>query len=188
MSKPTKTQIAVLSAAVIRRDHLLVPPETLKKQSAKALASSICKQGLAAEVQVADEQPSWRTGEDGIRVGLALTAEGRRSIGLEPGLEHAEADQAGSNPSETRVPQMERSAADAPRHGTKQALILGLLRRAPGASLDELVAATGWLPHTTRASLTGLRQRGFAIERRKGADGRSVYLIPNPDGLASEAA
>src|SRR5215204_595047 len=33
---------------------------------------------------------------------------------------------------------------------TKQALVLGLLQRKQGASLAELVAATGWLPHTTR--------------------------------------
>ena len=38
--------------------------------------------------------------------------------------------------------------------GTKQALVLGLLQRKHGASLAELVAATSWLPHTTRAALT----------------------------------
>lgn len=82
-----------------------------------------------------------------------------------------------------------RAPADSPRGGTKQSLVLGLLRRASGASLDELVAATGWQPHTTRAALTGLRQRGFAIERRKGEDGRSVYLITNLEqALTSEAA
>jgi len=38
-----------------------------------------------------------------------------------------------------------------------------LLQRDCGATLDELVASTGWLPHTTRAALTGLRKRGFTI-------------------------
>ena len=51
------------------------------------------------------------------------------------------------------------------RPGTKQALIAGLLRREQGATLDELIAATGWLPHTTRAALTGLRRKGCTLEK-----------------------
>jgi hypothetical protein len=43
------------------------------------------------------------------------------------------------------------------------ALAVGLIRRDHGATLAELVAATGWLPHTTRAALTGLRKRGYAV-------------------------
>ena len=39
---------------------------------------------------------------------------------------------------------------------------------AQGATLDALVNATGWLPHTTRAVLTGLRKRGFEIDRTQG--------------------
>jgi Winged helix-turn helix/Protein of unknown function (DUF3489) len=44
-----------------------------------------------------------------------------------------------------------------------QALIVSLLAREAGASLDELVSATRWLPHTTLAALTRLRQSGYAI-------------------------
>ena len=60
--------------------------------------------------------------------------------------------------------------------GSKQALVVQLLSRPEGAPLDDLVSATGWLPHTTRAALTGLRQRGFEIERSD-EDGRSVYRL-----------
>ena len=42
---------------------------------------------------------------------------------------------------------------------------------------EQLIAATGWLPHTTRAALTGLRQKGFVLDRSKGEDGRAVYRI-----------
>ncbi len=38
------------------------------------------------------------------------------------------------------------------------------------------MAATGWLPHTTRAALTGLRKRGYAVNREV-ADGGSVYRV-----------
>ena len=61
------------------------------------------------------------------------------------------------------------------RPGTKQALIAGLLGREQGATLDELVAATGWLPHTTRAALTGLRRKGCTLEKSTGVDGKTAY-------------
>src|SRR4051812_20822935 len=67
--------------------------------------------------------------------------------------------------------------AQHPREGSKQALVVGLLSQPKGASLNDLIAATGWLPHTARAALTGLRRRGFAIERVPGDDGRSLYRI-----------
>lgn len=62
----------------------------------------------------------------------------------------------------------------APSRQTKQSLILELLRRETGASLEELVAATGWLPHTTRAALTGLRNKGIAIQKSH-RDGATRY-------------
>jgi hypothetical protein len=55
----------------------------------------------------------------------------------------------------------------APRPGSKLAEVLALLGRERGASLDELIDATDWLPHTTRAALTGLRKRGYQIERSR---------------------
>ena len=41
---------------------------------------------------------------------------------------------------------------------TKTATVVALLGSDGGATLAELIAATGWLPHTTRAALTGLRK------------------------------
>jgi uncharacterized protein DUF3489 len=68
-------------------------------------------------------------------------------------------------------------AQSPPRPGTKQALIVSLLAREAGASLDELVSATRWLPHTARAALTRLRQSGYAILRSKDEAGRTRYRI-----------
>jgi len=45
-----------------------------------------------------------------------------------------------------------------------------------GSSLDELVKLTGWQPHTARAALTRLRQRGFAVSLRESA-GRKAYHL-----------
>lgn len=58
--------------------------------------------------------------------------------------------------------------------------MLGLLQREQGATLYELVEATGWQPHTTRAMLTGLRKKGHEIERRKRGD-VTCYHVPVAD-------
>lgn len=204
MSKLNQTQIAVLSAAANRRDHLLVPPGGLSGRSAKAPATTLMKLGLAVEVEVKRKQPAWPTGEVGTRISLALTEAGLTPVRVQqgakateaPGPQMTEPAHSGAGSPEPRAQEEapstdagSRAPADSPRGGTKQSLVLRLLRRPSGASLDELVAATRWLPHTTRAALTGLRQRGFAIDRRKGEDGRSAYFLPHAEeSLTSEAA
>ena len=50
---------------------------------------------------------------------------------------------------------------------TKQALVLSLLQKKGGVPITAIVEATGWLPHTARAALTGLRKKGHAIVRAK---------------------
>lgn len=62
---------------------------------------------------------------------------------------------------------------------TKRAQLIALLERKEGASLDDMVAATGWLPHTVRAALTGLRKSGKTIESQK-MDGMRTYRIVAP--------
>jgi DNA-binding MarR family transcriptional regulator len=62
------------------------------------------------------------------------------------------------------------------RTGSKTDAVLELLNRDEGATSAELIEATGWLPHTTRAALTGLRKKGHAIERTKRGD-QTCYRI-----------
>jgi hypothetical protein len=53
-----------------------------------------------------------------------------------------------------------------------------LLRSTEGATVAELSQAMGWLPHTTRAVLTGLRKRGYALTLdRSDAERGSAYRI-----------
>ncbi len=87
-------------------------------------------------------------------------------------------------------------AAFAPRAGSKIAAVIGMLSRAEGATIDEVVTATGWLPHTTRAALTGLRKRGYALtsdrtDRTRGSIYRIAAAPPSgssPDlGVVAEA-
>lgn len=62
------------------------------------------------------------------------------------------------------------------KRATKTDKVIALLKRKQGVSIDELAKATGWLPHTTRAAMTGLRKKGHTIER-KTVDGVSRYAI-----------
>jgi hypothetical protein len=64
-----------------------------------------------------------------------------------------------------------------PRDGSKLALVIEHLQRAHGATIIDLTQATGWLPHTARAALTGLRKRGYAVIRERIGAGDSVYRI-----------
>ena len=58
------------------------------------------------------------------------------------------------------------------------AQVVELLQRDRGATIDELIETTGWLPHTTRAALTGLRKRGFAVALdRSDKERGSIYRI-----------
>ena len=65
----------------------------------------------------------------------------------------------------------------APQESSKLALVIEHLQRADGATIIDLTQATGWLPHTTRAALTGLRKRGYAVIRERIGAGDSVYRI-----------
>lgn len=78
---------------------------------------------------------------------------------------------------ETGAPTSRGSNAVVPLKGpTKTEKILNLLKRQEGASLEELTAATGWLPHTARAALTGLKKKAHMVERAK-VDGVSRYSV-----------
>ena len=53
---------------------------------------------------------------------------------------------------------------------SKNDIVTALLRRPEGATLEDMITATGWLPHSTRAVLTGLRKKGHVINKSKRGD------------------
>jgi DNA-binding MarR family transcriptional regulator len=69
------------------------------------------------------------------------------------------------------------SAAETPRASTKRAKLIGMLERHEGASVAEIGMRLGWLPHTVRAAITGLRKAGREVTRSTDANNRSVYRI-----------
>jgi hypothetical protein len=62
---------------------------------------------------------------------------------------------------------------------SKQQLVANLLLRDKGATLSDMIAATGWLPHTTRAALTGLKKKRYALSSDK-VDGVRSYRAVAP--------
>ena len=63
---------------------------------------------------------------------------------------------------------------------SKQAQLAALVTRDAGATLDQMITATGWLAHTTRAALTGLKKKGYAISSDK-VEGVRTYLAIAPE-------
>lgn len=63
-----------------------------------------------------------------------------------------------------------------PKPSNKISGVLELLTRAEGATLEQMVAATGWLSHTTRAALTGLKKKGHAVTSDK-VNGVRTYRV-----------
>ena len=56
-----------------------------------------------------------------------------------------------------------------------------MLERPEGASVAEMGQRFGWLPHTVRAAITGLRDAGCEVTRSKDAAGQSVYRLARPE-------
>ncbi len=79
------------------------------------------------------------------------------------------------------------------RADSKQALVIGLLQRPEGATIAQIMEATGWQQHTVRGTLAGtLKKRlGLVISSNKEAGGQRVYRIEstvNATTTESEAA
>lgn len=73
----------------------------------------------------------------------------------------------------------DKLSTNALKRPSKQQLLANLLVRDSGATLDEMMSLTGWLPHTTRAALTGLKKKGYSLSSDK-VDGVRTYRAVAP--------
>jgi hypothetical protein len=195
--KLTDTQLVLLGAAAGRKDLCLVAPATLKGATAQKVARKLISDGLVKEVKAKAGDPIWRRDEEsGASYVLKLTAAGAKAIAVDDAARPEDAgeesdalanrDQAAilskldakdARPAEAMEPGP--ICLRAPRGGSKLARVIALLERDHGATIEELIAATDWLAHTTRAALTGLRKRGYAVAIDRSDDKRgSFYRIP----------
>ena len=175
----------LLATAANRASGSLLPPSSSVKAERASITKAITaliRRTLAEEVETKNPKSVWR--EDGERrLAAVITAAGRAAIhmgdGKMPQVETAAAPpatevQAGPGAADPLTPP--EPAAPGARAGTKQALLIEMLQRTSGATLAELAQATAWLPHTTRAALTGLRKRGATLTSDK-AGGVTHYRL-----------
>jgi DNA-binding MarR family transcriptional regulator len=146
----------------------------------------------------------WRNEDDGRAVLLRVTPAGLEPIGLTPESEQeaeraedvevdadaggeaagaptaghtaktevsAGEDAGGSQSPRTGRTTAQRKAGD----GTKQVKLIAMLRRAEGATIAQIVAATGWQPHTVRGAFAGALKKklGLTVTSEKPRDRRS---------------
>jgi hypothetical protein len=199
--KLTDTQIVMLSAAAQRDDRCLLAPQNLKGSATQKLATKLIGAGLAKEIKAKPGAPVWRRDEQGGQsYALKLMAAGTRATADATGLALDEMSE-GTDPRVQVIKpgsEIVEATADvpaaapnlsAPRDGTKLARVLELLQRDCGATLEELIAATDWLPHTTRAALTGLRKRGYAVTiDRSDKERGSTYRARSDETIDVEQA
>jgi len=195
--KLTDTQLVLLTAAAQRKDLCLVARPTLKGAPAQKVARKLISAGLVKEVKAQASGPIWRRDEkSGASYALKLTDVGAKAIAVDDAAEPEDVggeSDALANRDQAAIPskldakdarpaeatESGSAGPSAPRGGSKLARVIALLERDHGATIEELIAATGWLAHTTRAALTGLRKRGYAVEIDRSDDNRgSFYRIP----------
>ena len=179
MTKLTNTQLRILSQAAQHKNGVAFVPERTGTTALRKLSESLVERKLMREILTKPGMPIWRKAEDGRSISLVILKAGKELI-----LEHG-----GALPSDKRIFSMKGSEVELncdlrsttslaqPRAGSKLALVIAMLSTEAGASLKALAEMAGWLPHTTRATLTGLRKRGFLIERVKDDDTGTVYRI-----------
>src|SRR5271166_1637382 len=204
--KLSDKQRELLSAAAEREDRLL--PSQLKGGAAQKIAAKHVAAGLAKEVKAKTGAPIWRRDEATEQAyALKLTAAGLNAVGADARSQSEtvgaavnaalpddrparRASRARSDAPTTEESAAQESRADQdlvgasepswrpPRVGSKLDRILGMLSTDKGATLEELTSATGWLPHTARAALTGLRKRGYDVHLvRGGRETAPVYRM-----------
>ncbi len=174
-TKLTDTQLVILSTA--SKTEMPLGTEAFANLKAKGAAltgviNRLIKRGLLKETRVTVSEPVWRKDETGRAKALVITADGLAALGVEDGPSEAETPQSQSR-NNAGAPRNDADHMSTPRSGTKQARLVELLNGDHGASITDLTAALDWLPHTVRAALTGLRKRGYKIERR--VEGGATY-------------
>jgi Protein of unknown function (DUF3489) len=193
--KLSDTQLVLLSQAAQHPERAVDIPERLRGGAVQRVVGPLLAKGLVEVVPHRGEMPVYKTEPDGSRLALVITNVGLLALGIEPDAPagdeppaeqpgHAKKRKAGRKPDATRADATEAEAplsarTRQPRTGTKQEMLIAMLRRPEGATVPEVVEAMGWQPHTVRGAIAGaLKKRlGLQISSEK-VDGRGrVYRV-----------
>jgi hypothetical protein len=179
MTKLTETQTIILSAGARRSENIALPlPKGLAGAAAKMAVSKMIEHGWLQEVDANPRrnEPLWRETGDGHGTTLVVTDAGLLAIGIEPVVARATMAVHSSAPD---TPESKQSTL---RAGTKQAMLIAMLQASNGATMQEIVAATGWQPHSARGAISGAlgKKLGLVVTSAKEAGRGRVYRIGQP--------
>jgi hypothetical protein len=204
MPKLTDTQLVILSAALTRADNSILPlPKQLKlaKDATNLFLEGLVKKKLAEAQPAAPGAPIWRSDRAGPPMMLVISEAGLQALvaGSVDPLPTVGADTRVASSSKNRktsrkeigpVPpqkpvrqrtsrKVEKAEKSKGRSSSKQAKVVDLLRRADGASIEEMMKATGWQAHSVRGVISGAlkKKRGLAIISEKSKAGDRRYRI-----------
>ena len=215
MTGLSDTQLVILSAAAQRDDGAVLPlPYSIKLQGGalNKVMDSLRKRGLIITwTPTDDDRPAPVLTREGM-VAIGVEDEEDASEGATPadtgatppdsGVQAVEAPDPATGVDSVATPARSKAKAKAakpgrperaekptPRTGTKQGLMIDLLKRPEGATVEQIAAATGWQHHTIRGAISGALKKklGLTIEatrtravgpEKTGAKGSStVYRI-----------
>ena len=179
MPNLSNAQAALLAAAAARPDLNVLPAsETLRLKGAahERTLKALLGRGLIAAAPTAAraKMSKWVGGPDGNagdRRRLIITPAGLEAIGVE-------STQAGDGTPDAVPEQCAHPETRRARPRGKLGVLLDAVSRPDGATLEDLAAASGWLPHNTRAAITRLRQRGFDVRLATMGARRVYHLVP----------
>lgn len=174
-------QLILLSHAVNQASRSVLPLPSTVTDPARAdkELKSLLRRGLLTRAETTQAAEAWRS-EGDLSVALLISGAGMAALGLadeDQGAE-SESNAASAGGAGGALPEAQGDPVPAaqrqPRPESKIAKVLALLSGEGGASLVQLIEATGWLPHTTRTALTGLRKKGHTITRTS-REGVAIY-------------
>ena len=202
--KLTDTQLIVLTKAAQRSTMLALPlPANLKGGAAHKVVKPLIEKGLLEEIDanVRAGDTVWRETGSGHGVTLAIIEAGLAAVGIGPESDKKSKPAASQTPAKApkaatgaKSPKPAKTAASAkktartapagttaptPREKTKQATMIAMLQRKNGATIAEIVAETGWQPHTVRGAFAGALKKklGLNIVSEKDEKRGRVYRI-----------
>ena len=191
--KLSDTQLVILSAAAQRDDYSLLPfHESLDVKGAALdkVIETLRKCKLAEERRIVDGAPEWRRDADNRAYGLFLTTAGLLALGVEETGQDQPAVAAAAMPRKrkTATARPSRKAKKASRATSKrrsqpaqskQDLVIQMLRRQSGVTIDDIVVRTGWQPHSVRGFFSGLvrKKLNLPLVSDVGKDGLRRYHI-----------
>lgn len=171
MTSLSDSQLVVLTSACQRADACVFPVTArLKGNAAGNVLKSLLKKKLIKEVRAKRDDTVWRHDEERGRMTLVATKAAFAALGIDPRAveEGAEAEPEDQPPAEAEPnprPKTSKSREPkAPRKDSKQAQLIAMLRRAKGATIDEVVDALEWQPHTVRGAIAGALKKKLGLD------------------------